>query len=108
MKTETLNRRNFLKKAAYTAPVVMSLGALSTPLNAFVVAPSNLITTTKNFEGPLGGKWTSTKVVDKTNNKIVSWTGTGPRGNSVTIMQNTNGTYTLTGPRGNTFIITKI
>lgn len=48
MKTETLNRRNFLKKAAYVAPAVVALGSLSAPQSAH----ASLIPVSRSEQGP--------------------------------------------------------
>ncbi len=40
MKNENTQRREFLKKVAYSAPVIVGLGALSAPVDADAFKPS--------------------------------------------------------------------
>lgn len=93
------SRRGFLKKAAYTAPAIMALGALNTPLNAMVVAPSNLVSVSKEFN-TLVGQVNVTRTTDKTTNKVVSTSVTGPRGRTISASTNSNGSITIIGPFG--------
>lgn len=43
IKSPVTTRRNFLKKAAYAAPAVIALGALSAPVSAFAKASTSVL-----------------------------------------------------------------